>query len=479
MTPRRKPVPDGREIQGLRTNTVFLITFVILSGFVAIFLMNITSFLRTINEDILNISKLTSIGIFSEINNELTKPSIVSLTMANDSFLRDWLINEPSRDPLEVITYLDGLRGKYDYDSSFLISSRSLRYFHFNGIFKTISPKDAHDVWYYDFLKKGRLIDLDVDHDEAQKNILTLFVNCKIVDQTEGLLGVTGVGIRINTLQELLSGFEESFSLEAFLTDDKGVVQVHTDASRFGEKIDSDVFELLKPEKGLQVYLRNLQEDEYVIGHFIEELEWYLLIRKDISTLQRDFRFRTYLLFGIFVMVTLLVLLIVTRLVRGFQDRMVRLSQSDHLTGLLNRRGFDVRLKALMDKKTRMPFSVFLYDIDHFKEINDRLGHLQGDQILKRIVMFFSKQFPDSINARWGGDEFVGILMRDQEEAIEALESVRSSIELDPLLKEYAATVSIGVVGYTEIDTEDSMMRKADRALYTAKSSGRNRICSI
>ena len=466
------------EMKGLGSRTGFLIALVILSGFGAIFLMNITSFLRTINEDILNISKLTSIGIFSEINNELTKPSIVSLTMANDSFVRDWLINEQSRDPQDIITYLNGLRQKYNYDSSFLISSRSLRYFHYNGIFKTVSTENAHDVWYFDLLKKDRLIDLDVDHDEVDKNILTLFVNCKIVDQVEGLLGITGVGIRINTLQKLLEGFEQSFALEAYLIDDKGVVQVHTDVARFGESLEANVFELLKPEKGLQVYFRNIQEDEYVIGHFIEELDWYLIVRKDISNLQRDFRYRTYTLFAIFTAVTILVLLIVIRLVRRFQSRMIRLSQIDHLTGLLNRRGFDIRLKALIDQKPKAPFSVYLYDIDHFKAVNDRLGHLQGDQILIRIVKIFGNQFSDSVTARWGGDEFVGLLMMDREEAIQALESVRFAIESDPLLKEYAVSVSIGVVEYTEIDTEESMMRKADKALYAAKTGGRNRICA-
>jgi diguanylate cyclase (GGDEF)-like protein len=457
--------------------TGILIALVIVTGFIAIFVFNYYVFTQNIHEEILDISKLTSISIFSEINNELTKPTFVSLTMANDSFVKDWLVNEQNGDEKEISSYLEGIREKYGYSSTFLVSANSLKYYSYDGLFKTISKDVAHDVWYFQFLGKNRLIDLDVDHDEVDSNILTLFVNCMITDKENTLLGVTGVGIRIDMLQALLSQYEESFQLEAFLIDDKGIVQVHTDASRFGSRVEPSVSLLLTPEKGKQTVDRTLRNSEYIISYFIENLDWYLIVRKDITTLQKEFRIRTYFDIAIFLLIALSVLLIVLRLIRQFRKKTLVIAQTDPLTGLLNRRGFDTRLKELVTRVTKPPFSVYLYDVDYFKKINDQFGHLQGDKVLKRIVSVFQEQLPGALSARWGGDEFVGLLTEEREDVFSKLETVRKIIETDTQLKEYAVTISIGMVSYAEIDTEESLMRKADKALYLAKENGRNRVC--
>ncbi len=107
-----------------------LIGIIILSGFITMSIVNYSTYSKIIKDDIESISKLTSTNIYSEINNELIKPIFVSLTMANDSFLKDWLSEEEKATDealhLKALQeYLIGIKLKYDYNSVFLISDKT------------------------------------------------------------------------------------------------------------------------------------------------------------------------------------------------------------------------------------------------------------------------------------------------------------------------------------------------------------------
>lgn len=73
----------------------------------------------------------------------------------------------------EIIAYLEGIRNKYHYHSVFSVSAKTLNYFHYNGLFKTISPQDDHDQWYYNFINQDQLYVLDVDQDQVDHQRLT------------------------------------------------------------------------------------------------------------------------------------------------------------------------------------------------------------------------------------------------------------------------------------------------------------------
>ena len=464
-----------------KSRIILLITAVIFIGMLLIVTINFYSYSRIIREDILNISKLTSTNIYSKINNELTKPIFVSLTMANDSFVKNWFLNE--RDD-EIIEYLNGIRNKYHYNSTFLVSANTLNYYHYNGLFKKINPLDSHDIWFYDFLDTNLKYDLDIDQDEVDNHLLTIFVNCKIFDQDENVLGITGVGIQVDYVQEILQEFESSYNLEAFLIDSAGLVQVHSDSSQIEKRniFSEKLYNGLKSDIINRGDLLNISEmkvaenNGYIISCFIEDFDWYLVVRKDTSVLKRTLYSQMFVELIIFIIVTGVVIFIVISLILYNERKILNLSMTDSLTGLYNRRGFDIRLKRLVDSETDNKFCVFLFDIDNFKLINDRYGHLQGDKVLKRIVDLFNEVIKGCIFSRWGGDEFSGILFADLHEASELLNVLRKKVESDKHLREFNVTLSIGIVESSEIETEESLMRKADRAMYKAKSEGKNKI---
>ncbi|MFN2410901.1 MAG: GGDEF domain-containing protein [Halomonas sp.] len=149
------------------------------------------------------------------------------------------------------------------------------------------------------------------------------------------------------------------------------------------------------------------------------------------------------------------------------------------MTGLPNRRHFDVALHELLSRayvnRLSDSFSMAFLDIDHFKPVNDEHGHAVGDQVLQQLAkLLLSKLRDQDVAARIGGEEFA-LLMPDTsiDEASNALERLRQAIEIyrwQPV----PITVSLGVTSYLPEDTRESLMARADTALYTAKNQGRN-----
>ena len=469
-----------------RNKVGLLISLIILIGIAAIVFFSFTTYSKIIKDDVLNISKLTSTNIYSEINNELTKPIFVSLTMANDSFVKQWLEQEDSQNNPEIIAYLEGIRNKYHYHSVFLVSAKTLNYFHYNGLFKTISPQDDHDQWYYDFINQDQLYVLDVDQDEVDHQRLTIFINCKILDAQGNLMGVAGVGIEMTYVQELLENFERDYDLEAFLVDEQGLIQAHTNPDLIENQNinDLDIYaaigsELYNKTDAINVFNDDdLYNQQYIISHYIEELGWYLIVRKDTSELAQSFNQQLYYDLFVVILVLASVLIIVQRIINKNDAQMKKLALLDNLGILSNRKDFDQNLKATLTRNDEVkdPWSVFLMDLDHFKDVNDTHGHLQGDKILKHVMTLCKAVLSDHLITRWGGDEFSGIIYLSGVLATKKLEALRLEIANDSMLSEFNVTVSIGVTQAIGIDTEDTIVRRADKALYESKSNGKNQV---
>lgn len=162
----------------------------------------------------------------------------------------------------------------------------------------------------------------------------------------------------------------------------------------------------------------------------------------------------------------------------------VRRSRTDALTHCLNRSGLEDELAMLVMRiPAETPVVVLALDIDHFKAINDRLGHAAGDVYLERFAQAVQSSVRQSDRvARIGGEEFIALLVDAHPEAGErvaekVLEAVRR-LEVDHDGETIRATVSIGIASGFGLGSIEALMRRADRALYAAKGSGRDRVCT-
>jgi len=163
-------------------------------------------------------------------------------------------------------------------------------------------------------------------------------------------------------------------------------------------------------------------------------------------------------------------------------NRLQALSLTDELTGLPNRREFNETLARMVAARQRYNhiFSVAMIDIDLFKRINDTLGHQVGDRVLKQLAEILRKAVrKNDLVARWGGEEFSLILdATDLKNARIPLERIRRMVEEADFGIDRKVTISIGFASPSDSQTAEQLMAAADRALYKAKGSGRNRVCS-
>ncbi|MEA3372436.1 MAG: diguanylate cyclase, partial [Campylobacterota bacterium] len=152
----------------------------------------------------------------------------------------------------------------------------------------------------------------------------------------------------------------------------------------------------------------------------------------------------------------------------------------DILTGIYNRAYFNDELPKMISlaKRYTAPLSLILFDIDHFKQINDMYGHLTGDEVLIHLVSIIRHtQRESDLFVRWGGEEFVIALPNtDQEQACSMAESIRKRVISNVPKPLDALTVSFGVTSFRSDDDERELFRRADEALYRAKSEGRDRV---
>jgi diguanylate cyclase (GGDEF)-like protein len=175
-----------------------------------------------------------------------------------------------------------------------------------------------------------------------------------------------------------------------------------------------------------------------------------------------------------------------------YQMRLAESALQDALTGLYNRRHFEERLASELAAAQRhaRPVSLLLVDIDHFKSVNDRYGHLAGDEALKLVGTVLSGALrKEDVLARYGGEEFVVIARETGLAGGKALgERVRQAVERSRLSWEgsdvgltvsIGVTVSVGISEYVPGRTDRELFQAADRALYAAKQAGRNRVVTV
>lgn len=162
------------------------------------------------------------------------------------------------------------------------------------------------------------------------------------------------------------------------------------------------------------------------------------------------------------------------------EEELYRLATTDLLTGLYNRRFMQDQLMQAkhMEERHSLPFSLLLLDVDNFKKLNDTYGHEMGDKVLKAVAEDIRKNLRKTdIPSRWGGEEFLILLENaDLQEAVSVAERIRKEVESTPLEGHIKVTVSIGVASYSKDEDINSLIKRADEALYRAKASGKNRV---
>jgi diguanylate cyclase (GGDEF)-like protein len=168
-------------------------------------------------------------------------------------------------------------------------------------------------------------------------------------------------------------------------------------------------------------------------------------------------------------------------------EKLQELAITDGLTKLYNSRSFYSQLESEIDRSNRYqhPLTLLLLDIDHFKEYNDKFGHLEGDKVLVGFSRIIKSCLRTNDSAyRYGGEEFTVILPETAgEEARTVAQRIRAALEDEPFLPEgeeaVTVTISIGATEYNPKEALSTFIQRADQAMYRSKRNGRNRVSML
>jgi diguanylate cyclase (GGDEF)-like protein len=470
------------------------ICLILVLGFVAVlatsYIVSRETLQRGLSENTLPI---TGDNVYSEIQKDILRPVFVSTQMANDTFVKDWIINGED-DQQQITKYLKEIKTKNQAITSFLVSDLSKNYYYADGLLKTIKENEPRDLWFYRVKNLKSEYETNVDVDLANHDSMTIFTNHRVLDYNGKFIGAVGIGLTLDTMKRLIDSYQSRFQRKIYFVDKKGNIVLGGSALKqkkgnIGQTpgLDQLSKQILSNTKNDSIHLEYTLNEEniFVNSRFLPELGWHLLVEQDIQGELQPLNKMLFVNGAIGFGITLTVILIVLFSVRRYQKRIEKSAATDSLTKLLNRQAFDfVFQQAILDsERSRQPLCVALMDIDHFKKINDKHGHLIGDHVLRELAAIAKRSLRESdVICRWGGEEFLLLLKNcSLEKATSIAENLRISIEgndfsrtTDLAKSKLSLTVSMGVAECKLLESEDSVFERADVALYQAKESGRN-----
>lgn len=431
---------------------------------------------------------LTSDNIYTEIQKDLVRPVVISSMMASDTFLRDWVL-AGEQDVERVTRYLREIRDRYGAFTSFFVSEKSRIYYQTEGVLKRVREDEPRDAWYFRVRGMKEPYEINMDPDLANRDALTIFINYRVFDYNGRYIGAAGVGLTVDAVRKLINDYQKRYRRNIYFVDKKGSIALFgNDAAAPGTSILAieglrDIApRILEAGTGSFQY-RNGGLDYLLNVRFISELDWHLFVERAENEAFEGIRSTLYLNLAICILITMIVLFATSLTINRYQRRLERMATTDKLTGLANRQAFDLLMDQAIREQARSGTSLLsmLIDIDNFKPVNDRLGHLAGDSVIRQVAATIRSTLRKAdIVCRWGGEEFL-VVVKDtaDSEGRQLAEKIRDAVAATQFGYRddtIAITVSIGIAVHREGETADQLIARADQALYAAKAAGRNAV---
>jgi len=466
-----------------------IIILAVVAGFTISVYKDTKSYQQLAEKHLENIVSLADVDISNHIENFMNKPVMVSKTMANDEFLKTWLTKEPENAGnnaymKQLYSYLKAYQLKYNYTTMFCVSSQTGNYYYQDGLNKKISKNDPHDIWYYNFMSSKHEYDLEVDTNQVNKNHITVFVNFRVMGEGGKVLGVIGIGLKASFIENLIHSYEKGYDLSVYIVNVKGSKNSftgNTDIFVSQEKLReyTKIQEKIKMNKSgvsEMQWFTSGGERKCLITQYNKTLGWYLVLKMETNSIYKAFqeRIMSSILFMLFSLTACI--LVTTIVFINYNKRIVTIENTDDLTGLSNRKLFSEQYPRYIRKHRKDKRTLFMLDIDNFKEINDLHGHIFGNAVLTMVADKLKSTVGGyGTAARWGGDEFIGILLVESEEAHHMLSELMNTLKSEED-GDYRVTVSVGLIEINEKLSMEQIFKMADDLLYLSKTNGRDRI---
>lgn len=228
---------------------------------------------------------LTGDNIYSEIQRDLLRPIFISSFMAQDTFVRNWLL-DGERNQDEISQYLKEIQNRYQTFTSFLVSEKTRNYYHGDGILKQVRADEERDRWYFRVRDMQPDYEINIDPDQANKDALTIFINHRVFDYQGRLIGVTGVGLSVSAVKDIIELYQRKYRRTIYFFDKTRLIRpVHADVrdQAVGLVPMMSVEELLTklPEQGESSFTG--ERHGHIVHtniRYIKEFGWYLVVEQ-------------------------------------------------------------------------------------------------------------------------------------------------------------------------------------------------------
>ena len=304
---------------------IFRLSLLLVAGFLATSLVSYvvsrSSLRRQINDTAL---PLTSDTIYSEIQRDLLEPILVSSLMAHDTFFRDWVI-DGEKDQAPVAKYLHEIMAQFDVFTTFFVSEATQTYYHADGILKQVRPEEERDAWYFRVQAMAADYEINVDPDMANRDVLTIFINHRVLDYDGNYIGATGVGLTTDAVTKLIDSYRSKYDRNIYFVDRDGKVVLKgssafnaADNIRRLEGISSVAEAILSGNKTTLEYSQD-GHTVHLNTRFIPELDWYLLVEQTEQGFIRSVLGTFALNIVICVLITVVAIILTTFTVNAYE----------------------------------------------------------------------------------------------------------------------------------------------------------------
>ncbi len=468
-----------------------LLAILLAGGFLATTLISYyvarDSLERHIAEEML---PLTGDNVYSEIQRDLLRPVLISSLMAHDTFVRDWALGG-EKNSRQISSYLAEIQKKYGTITAFFVSDETLRYYHAERVVKVLDPHDPLDDWYFRLRNHTGEYEINIDDDTADRSRLAIFINYRVMDYLGRFIGVTGVGLSVDSVVSLIESYQRRYGRVIYFVNRQGDVTLRGRdfdlAARLRDRpgLAPHVTRMLTVPSTSFTYLDGDRREVYVNSRLVPEFDWYLIVEQHSDSGKERIDRTLIINILLSLVVTALVSTVAHFTLRGYQRRLVEMATTDKLTGTLNRQAFENLFDHAVKRAGRQgqPLTLAAIDIDNFKRINDTFGHQGGDKVIREVAALIAAHTRDcDVLCRWGGEEFILLLEGcSQPSAWQRAEALRRAIRESRIRygrDELTVTISIGVAEFQQGETLEALVNRADGALYVAKREGRDRVKS-
>lgn len=426
------------------------------------------SYLHNRSHEISN-NQLVASHIYGLIEGNIERPIGITSGLSSDEFLIRALEREENTNEKEMeammSAFLSAVKNQFSYDSVFVVSEKTKRYYTSTGIAKIVnSQEDPYDNWYPIFLDSGVNLQVETNRDQLLNYRWTIFVLARIVGTEGKTMGVCGIGLPMEDWQKMLLEIEKQYKVKINLIDAQGLVQVDTDFNNLKNAYISDALSDNANDRAFTHTQKG--KNGFRMTRYLSNLRWYLVVQGNNLIEAEMAGTLIIILINIFLLISILLLFLEHKKVLH-HDLVKSSLPEDELTGLPNRNYVKEAYGELGVFNTTRYKSLAVFDIDHFKIVNDARN---GDEIILGIVALAKKYFDEhGIIFRYSGDEFVLFLELEIQAAEESFKAfcAESKDKLD-------VTISAGLV---KVDLSVSIKTnyyRAVQACYSIKENGGN-----